>query len=79
MDRPTKLSQLFLNVRQRIGQCCPAVRIRRSLRQNPLALHFQRLTLTFTLSVQCMSYCGVYLGGGGLRLLLFHGFALPST
>jgi hypothetical protein len=49
-----------------------------ALRQDALALEFKRLTLPLALGFLRMGGCGIWLRGGGL-LLLFHGFALPST
>jgi hypothetical protein len=79
VDGPSQLGEFFFDVRKCDGESGTSMRTRRALGENALALQLQRLSLTFAFSglgVVVFS-CGFW--SRCLRLLFFHGFALPSS
>jgi hypothetical protein len=55
------------------------VRVGGALGEDPLSLEFEGLALALAFGVERVGGCWIWFGGGGLCLLFFHGFALPSS
>ena len=79
VDGPAQFGQLFFDVGESVGEGGAAVRAGGAFGENPFALKLEGLTLAFAFGVKRVSGCGIGFRGGGLGLLLFHGFALPSS
>jgi len=79
VDGPAEFGELFLDVGEGVGERGAAVGAGGTLGEDTLALEFEGLALAFSFGIERVGGCGIWFGGGGLRLLLFHGFALPSS
>ena len=55
------------------------MRARGALREDALALHLESLYLPFAIGSNCSLRRPINGWNSSLRLLFFHGFALPST
>ncbi len=81
MDSPAEFGELFFDVGEGVGEGGAAVGAGGALGEDTFALELEGLALALPFSLGNAGGGGIGVGrfrGGGLTLLLFHGFALPS-